>query len=35
MPKTVSISVLPLCKGEPEGVVAAPALCGRNLKFKI
>ena len=27
--------LLPLCKGEPEGVVAAPASCGRNLKSKI
>ena len=28
-------AILPLCKGEPEGVVAAPAPCGRNLKSKI
>ena len=27
--------ILPLCKGELEGVVAAPAPCGRNLKSKI
>ena len=27
--------LLPLCKGEPEGVVKASAPCGRNLKFKI
>ena len=25
----------PLCKGELEGVVAAPAPCGRNHKSKI
>lgn len=28
-------AILPLCKGEPEGVVAAPAPCGWNLKSKI
>ena len=28
-------AILPLCKGELEGVVAAPAPCGRNLKSKI
>ena len=28
-------AILPLCKGELEGVVPAPAPCGRNLKFKI
>ena len=27
--------VLPLCKGELEGVVKASALCGWNLKSKI
>ena len=27
--------VLPLCKGELEGVVKASALCDWNLKFKI
>ena len=27
--------ILPLCKGELEGVVAAPAPCGRNHKSKI
>ena len=27
--------ILPLCKGELEGVVAAPAPYGRNLKSKI
>ena len=27
--------VLPLCKGELEGVVKALALCGWNLKSKI
>ena len=25
-------AILPLCKGELEGVVAAPAPCGRNHK---
>ena len=28
-------AILPLCKGELEGVVAAPAPCGWNLKSKI
>ena len=28
-------AILPLCKGELEGVAPAPAPCGRNLKFKI
>ena len=28
-------AILPLCKGEPEGVVAAPAPCGRNHKSQI
>ena len=27
--------ILPLCTGELEGVVAAPAPCGRNHKSKI
>ena len=27
-------AILPLCKGELEGVVAAPAPCGRNLKSR-
>ena len=27
--------ILPLCKGELEGVAPAPAPCGRNLKSKI